>query len=182
MVRPVVTNSVVPPCLTFTEIVVPVYHGTGISILTGSLKWSPILEIPNSTAPFETSVDARPDDTVAPVAMIAVESNPVPVAGVMTVDAGIVTRGAPVEVAGVNTTSEVGLIVTDAALVVVPDIVDTVARVPPVTTTDTEPLVERDPVDSCPGTAPTVLVDPIVEIANVPSTQASKNCFFIRVF
>lgn len=88
LVRPVVTYVDVPPCFTLTDMVVPVYPGTGISILIGLLKLSPTEEIPNSTAPLETSLVARPVETTAPVDMIVVESNPVPVAGVITVDAG----------------------------------------------------------------------------------------------
>lgn len=87
-------------------------------------------------------------DTVVPVATIAVLSNVAPPDAVITVDEGIVTLSEVVPEVGANTTSVVPVIVREIALVVVPDMVATVERVPPVTTTDTEPLVESDPVDS----------------------------------
>jgi hypothetical protein len=124
-------------------IVEPEYVPTGISIRTGLLNRRPTPEIPNSRAPFDDS-PVGSVVTVAATAVIAVESNVPPDAGVMVVDAGIVTRISPV---GLKTTLVLPLIVTEVAAVVVPEIVATLESVPPVTATETLG-VEREPVAS----------------------------------
>jgi hypothetical protein len=124
-------------------IVDPVYPLTGISIRIGVLNLRPTPEIPNSRAPFEDS-QAGSVVTVVATAEIAVLSNVPPEAGVITVEAGIVTR---ILQDGLKTTFVEPLIVTEVAAVVVPEIVDTEERVPPVTVTETLGE-ESDPVAS----------------------------------
>jgi hypothetical protein len=109
---------------------------------------SPTLDIPNSRAPRDTSLTARPLDIVGAVVVIAVVSNPVPVAGVITVEAGMVTRRSHT---GLKVMSEPLLTVTEAAAVTLPDIVATPVSVAAVTIVVTSPTVESAPVASLLG-------------------------------
>jgi hypothetical protein len=96
-VRPVVTNVDVQPCFTFTGIVVPEYPVTGICIMIGRLKWSPLPEIPNSRALCGVSFDKSHPVTVIDRALIELASNvDPPEALVITVPLGI-TLDAPLD-------------------------------------------------------------------------------------
>lgn len=139
----VVPKVELPPCFTFTRIV-ELAHVTGISIRIGLLKLRPTLEIPNSTAPFDDSFASSPDVTETLAVVIALTSNPVPVAGVITVDSGRVTRISP---DGLNVIAEPEFTVTDDAPVMDPAIVESVDNVPTVTTCETV-LVVSDQVAS----------------------------------
>lgn len=77
--------------------------------------------------------------------MIAVTSNPVPVAGVTIVEAGIVTRISP---EGLNVISDPELTVREVAPVSEPRIVVYNGRVGTVTVCDTVAVVASEPVDS----------------------------------
>lgn len=171
LVRPVVTNSVVPPCFTLTAMVAPTYPGTGISIMIGSLNLSPTLEIPNSRAPLETSLVPRPLETTTFDAAIAVASNAVPEAEVIVVPDGMVM----LPLVEANTTSGPTLIVSEVALLIVPETVETEPMVPPVTVVSVRLDVAMDPVASAAELSDTYDVRAIM-----PATHAMRNCFFIK--
>jgi hypothetical protein len=138
------------------------------------------LEIQNSTAQFETSLTSAAV-SVELDAAICVVSNHVPVAGVITVPAGIITRRSPT---GLNTTAPVLLIVIDCAFVVVPEIVDTVHIVQAVTTVETIPerpeLYDSELVVSVPVASAANANCCHTELArSTDMTQREINCFFI---
>ena len=143
---------------------------------------SQTLEIQNSIAPFETSL-VSPEVTVVLEATISLTLKPVPVAGVITVEAGIITRTSPT---GLNTTAPVLLIVSDSAFVTVPESVADQRRVHAVTTVVTIPespelydseLVARVPVASCDTGNANDCHTEVTKKAD--KTQIEINCFFI---